>query len=189
MRLRTARGVDLNLQSKIFKALSLEEIRDIAKRHFEDDPQLEATLLKGGLFNTTYKLTLPSAKRELILRLGPVNREYLMPFEHRLMEAECHVYEKLSERQIPCPVVVAVDFSKAYIDRDYMITEFIDSMPLSDEAVPDAAKGSLYEESGKWTAQLHQITGTSFGRVSDILRGCGCDNWGTYLAAINDPGK
>jgi len=139
--------------------------------------------MKGGLFNTTYQIASESTRTAWVLRAGPVRRELLLPFEHRLMEAECLVYGFMEERGIPCPRVTASDFAKREVDRDYTIAEYIESVPLSDEAVPDAAKDVLFEEAGRWTARLHAIEGPKFGRVSDIVKGGGDADWGRYLTA------
>jgi len=170
-------------QSRIFRELSKEEIHELVSLHFGTSDPIEISLLNSGLFNTTYKLDLPSLQRKLILRVGPVNREYLLNYEQNLMEAECYVYDLLSKHQIPCSVVLATDFSKKLIPRDYMITEYIDSTPLSDESIPNEAKCEIYEQVGKWTSEIHKIAGPKFGRVSDILRGEGHDNWGQFLEA------
>ncbi|WP_422661295.1 phosphotransferase [Paenibacillus sp. EC2-1] len=174
-------------QSRIFKELSVKEIHELVTLHFGNSKDIEINLLKGGLFNTTYKLKLLPTLRELVLRVGPVNREYLLDFEQNLMEAECHIYELLTKRGIPCPVLVARDFSKSWIDRDYMITEYMISKPLSDESITSAAKDQLFEQAGKWTAEIHKINGPKFGRVSDILRNEGHDTWEQFLIShINE---
>jgi len=173
----------LHSKSRISKELSETEIRGIVRAQLGVDGELRATLRKGGLFNTTYKIVAPSAGREWILRAGPVHREYLMGFERNLMEAERQVYDLFARSGVPCPVVVACDTSKTIVDRDYMITEYIESVPLSDEAVPEAAKIALYEQAGAAAAKMHGIRGAKFGRVSDLSGGGGNESWGGYLAA------
>jgi aminoglycoside phosphotransferase (APT) family kinase protein len=173
----------MHSKSSISMEMTVEEIRGIVRKHLaacEDDPKI--SLMKGGLFNTTYKITSESTRTAWVLRAGPVRRELLLPFEHRLMEAERLVYGFMEERGIPCPRVTAADFSKQEIDRDYTITEFIESVPLSDEAVPEAASDELYEQAGHWTARLHAVEGTRFGRMSELVQGGGDADWGRYLA-------
>lgn len=168
-------------QSRIFKELSVGEIHDLVSLHFGISKDIEINLLKGGLFNTTYKLNLLSMQREIVLRVGPVNREYLLNFEHNLMATECYIYDLFTKRGIPCPVLLASDFSKSLIDRDYMMTEYINSKPLSDESIPSEVKDQLFEQTGKWTAEIHNNIGPKFGRVSDILRNEGHDDWGQFI--------
>jgi len=104
-----------------------------------------------------------------------------MDFERNLMEAERHTYERFAAAGVPCPVVIACDASKRVADRDFMITEYIESVPLSDESLPEAAKPALYEQAGAAANRMHGIRGESFGRVSVVLRGEGEARWGTYL--------
>lgn len=169
--------------SKIFKELTDEEIQRIVKRHIQPYSGLQITMLKGGLFNTTYKLTLGSPSRELVLRIGPVNRQLLLPYEQDLMKAERYVYELLSSRQIPCPHIVACDTTKSFIDRDYTITEFIPSVPLTDLSAPEEDQVKLYEGIGSWTRRMHGVTGARFGRAADVEQGRGFERWGDFLTA------
>ena len=161
----------LNTQSKIFKEISNEEAQNIIKHYFPTSNIISISLLKGGLFNTTYKLIIDSPYSELILRVGPVNREYLLPFENNLMQAEEYVYKLLAENDIPSPTVVVCDTSKIIIDRDFMITEYIKSVPLSDKSIMESCKNKLYKEVGEYTYKLHSIKGNRFGRVSDFIAG------------------
>jgi aminoglycoside phosphotransferase (APT) family kinase protein len=170
-------------RSKIFEELSFQKINEIVEQQFGKTAGIDILLLKGGLFNTTYKLTLYSPYHELILRVGPVNEEYLLPFELNLMNAESRVYDLLAQKHIPCPTVLVCDSTKSIINRDYMITEFIRSVPLSDETIPEDAKTVLYEQIGERTAMMHSIVGSKFGRVSDIQRNGGYDSWGDFLLA------
>lgn len=169
------------MKSKIFREISEEEARNIITHYFPSSSLVGMTLLKGGLFNTTYKLELTLPHRVLILRLGPVNREYLMPFENNLMQAEEYIYQLMTEEGIPCPVVVVCDTSRNIISRDFMITEFINSKPLSDEAIQGPDKDKLYKEAGEYTRRLHSIHGKSFGRASDYVAGICYATWKDFL--------
>ena len=100
---------------------------------------ISARILTGGLFNTTYLLDIcqkpgdisgqeggdGGGAQRVVLRLGPVNRHLLMPFEHRLMEAETEVYALCETNGIPASQVLAVDTSKKLIDRDFMFVRYI----------------------------------------------------------------
>jgi hypothetical protein len=90
----------MNSQSKIFKEISYEETKKITTHYFPGCKINSISLLKGGLFNTTYKLVLGSPDMELILQVGPVNREFLLPFENNLMRAEEYVNKLLIEKGI-----------------------------------------------------------------------------------------
>lgn len=180
----------LNVKSKIFKEISAEELLNIIKHYFPKSNIVSISLLKGGLFNTTYRLIIDSPHRDLILRIGPVNREYLLAFENNLMRAEEYVYKLLVENNIPSPTVIVCDTSKNIIDRDFMITEYIKSVPLSDESILESCKGKLYQEVGEYIYKLHSIKGSKFGRVSDFVAGISYDTWKEFLIChVNQIGK
>ncbi|MFD0713402.1 phosphotransferase family protein [Paenibacillus sp. GCM10027626] len=177
----------MNLHSRIYQDLTEEMIKEIVRHHFGVSSSVEAIPLKGGLFNTTYKLIFHSSNRELVLRAGPVNRHLLLPFEHDLMSAERRVYDLLTQKGIPCPKVIVCDTTKLMIDRDYMITEYLPSTPLSDPSIPEASQTKLLEETGEWIAQMHAITGNKFGRMApDACDGSDVDWWSFLCKHVQD---
>lgn len=167
-------------QSKIWKSLTGEELERVIKKHFGAG-KVEYRLLPGGMFNTTYLVNLVSRNRKIVLRAGPVNRELLLPFEHQLMQAEFSFYENCRRVGVPVPRVAACDTGKSLLDRDYMITEYIEAVPLSDESVSDEEKEALYEEAGSFAARINGIPGTVFGRVGDAASGKGFSAWSAFL--------
>jgi fructosamine-3-kinase len=171
----------LNKTSKLYKELSSDELDKIIDKHFDETNLYKATLLSGGLFNTTYHILFTASKKEVILRVGPVNRDLLLPFEHHLMHAEEYVYQRMNEYNIPCSQVLVCDTSKSLIDRDYMIVSCITSKPLSELDLSEAMKEKLYHQVGRYTAKIHKITNAQFGRVSEILDGNGYSSWREYL--------
>ncbi|MBQ8639039.1 MAG: hypothetical protein IJ468_07715 [Lachnospiraceae bacterium] len=74
------------MSSFLYRELSSPELESLVSKALKTEI-LSSHLLTGGLFNTTYFVdTVKYGKT--VLRIGPVNRHLLMPFEHRLMEAE-----------------------------------------------------------------------------------------------------
>lgn len=74
------------LTSSLYRECSQEELAVLVAEALGTEMR-SARLLTGGMFNTTY-LVETEGYGKVVLRLGPVNRHLLMPFEHRLMEAE-----------------------------------------------------------------------------------------------------
>ena len=78
------------------------------------------------------------------------------------------------ERGIPVPVVTvsvlpderADDNSLDY--RGYIITEYIDSLPMTSELISPDEKSVLRRELGEITARFNSIEGTRFGRVCNV---------------------
>ena len=160
-----------NRNSRLFRELTRGELAAAVRRHF-GAVDFTACLMDGGLFNTTYLLSLSDGRR-YVLRSGPVNRQLLLPFELRLFLSETAVYKLCHERGIPVPNVVELvlpdDRADSSIDcRGYMITEYIDSLPMTSELISPDEKSALRRELGEITARFNSIEGTRFGRVCDV---------------------
>lgn len=176
----------MNTNSNLYQELSDGEIQTIIKINFNADKPLEIKLLEGGMFNTTYKVSYGDYKKEVVLRVGPVNRNLLMAFEKNLMKAEAYVYEQCNKISVPCSKVLVCDTTKSIIDRDYMIVEYIESIPLSSSAIDKEEKGELYSQVGGHIKKLHSITNSGFGRVSYVMEGKSYGTWYEYLIAEVD---
>ena len=162
--------------SLIARPLTEAEVQLVSARYFPGNTLQKFTVLAGGMFNNTVRLDF-SDRTPVVLRAGPVKRELLIPFELHLMEAEAEVDRLCEEAGIPCSHLLAVDASKTLLDRDLMLVDCLDAVPLSDPSVPPEAKPALYRETGRHMAKLHQIKGPSFGRVWDVSTGQGFQSW------------
>lgn len=171
----------MHTQSSLYRELTGEELDRICMAHLGPGEMEPPRLLEGGYFNTTYLLTQKEPARRLVLRAGPVNTHLLLPFEHRLMQSEQEVYRLFHEHGIPTSHVVACDTSRRLLDRDYMLVDFIESVPLSDPSIADGEREPLYEETGRYAARIHNIPGEGFGRVADVAAGNGCSSWLDWL--------
>lgn len=170
----------MNTTSSLYQELSAQELILLIEQNFCVSLK-NAKLLSGGMFNTTYLIEYGKPLKKAVLRLGPVNRHLLLPFEENLMEAENYVYQLCDERNIPASKVLVCDTSKALINRDYMIVEYIESIPLSDEQINECDKKILYEKTGEYAAMLHAVTGEKFGRVSGLLKGKSYEKWSDFF--------
>lgn len=139
-----------------------------------------ARLLTGGMFNTTY-LVETEGYGKVVLRLGPVNRHLLMPFEHRLMEAEAHVYALCAARGIPASEVLAMDGSKKRIDRDFMFVRYIPAQSMYGMALNPTDNERICRDIGMATAKLHAVTAPRFGRIAEVKNGGGFPTWSGAL--------
>lgn len=155
--------------SRIFSvALGVREIRS-------------ARLLDGGMFNTTYLVDCGEPRLRAVLRLGPVARERLLGFEHGLMRAEesfCSLSRSLG---LPCSEVLAVDTSRAVVDRVYMIVSYIPYVSMYAAGLGDGEKHRLYLELGGYLRRLHSMKGERFGFLSRIAAGGGFERWSDAL--------
>jgi len=171
----------MNPTSNLYRELTAPELDAVVAAHL-GAADYHAAPLKGGMFNTTY-LIAPAAGEKAVLRVGPVNRHLLLPFEENLMDAERHVYERCAPLGIPVPRVLACDSTKQLFDRDYMLTAYIESTALADMDAGEKLKRAVHRETGRYARQMHGLTGGQFGRVSDVLRGKGHARWSDCLQA------
>ena len=72
---------------RLFQEVTTENIKKIFIRSLGESQIWSASLMDGGLFNTTYHVTYGAERKEAALRLGPVNRQFLMGHEENLMRA------------------------------------------------------------------------------------------------------
>ena len=166
----------MNDKSLLFRAEPEQKLRQACLRYLGEE-MTAAQILSGGLFNTTYRLE--TASRKVILRLGPVNRHLLLPYERNLMAAEGDILNLLKSRGIPTSDILALDLSRELFDRDVMVVDCLDALCLSTVEVDQETEGKLCREAGRLTAKIHSITARElpvslekpFGRYANVLSG------------------
>jgi len=171
----------MNRQSNLFQEISIEAIRDIFVGALGEKTIWAASLLGGGMFNTTYLVEYGALHKKAVLRLGPVNRHLLMGFEENLMAAEVYTYSVCQRLGIPCSQVLACDTSKQVVDRDFMLVEYIPSIAMVNAPLAEGKRKELYREMGAYLARLHQVIGGSFGFLSRFCAGQRFETWGGAL--------
>ena len=172
----------MNDKSLLFRAEPEQKLRQACIRYLGEE-MTAAQILSGGLFNTTYRLE--TASRKVILRLGPVNRHLLLPYERNLMAAEGDILNLLKSRGIPTSDILALDFSRELFDRDVMVVACLDALCLSMVEVDQETERKLCREAGRLTAKIHSITARElpvslekpFGRYANVLSGQGGATW------------
>lgn len=167
------------MSSSLYLALSKKEIIEIVLEVLHTEV-CSAQCLTGGLFNTTY-LVETVKYGPVVLRAGPVNRHLLIPFEHRLMEAEEYVYDLCEKHGVPASKILAVDTSKRLIDRDFMFVRYIPSKPMSEIVLGPQDKARICRDIGVATAKLHGIEASRFGRIAEVKDGGGFALWSEAL--------
>ena len=170
------------MDAKIVKTPEPAELDRMVAAAFPAWKTYRTTMLKGGLFNTTYTLESDDAPGEkYVLRVGPVRRELLLPYEHHLMDAECWAYEKMAEVGIPTSEVVHKDTTKTLLDRDFMIVKFIESVQLNRAEMNEEDRYTVFREAGRYCRKMNDIHTEKFGRVGYLVNGGGYDTWSAYI--------
>lgn len=168
--------------SRIFKELNSAEIAKVISNLYGSDSIItDCSLLKGGLFNTTYRVKTNSDNNGIVLRVAPINQHLLFDFEKSMMAAEPLFYEMLQDKNIPTSAVIHHDNSFNVIDREYIVFKYISSVPMNDISVPMHVKSRLYQQLGEIVSLIHNIKNEKFGwkRPANELELY--DNWGTFL--------
>ena len=166
----------VNSGSHLFKELDMLELSALIQNHTNSE-LAEFTLQPGGLFNTTYKITLTDG-RKMILRVGSPRPDLLMYYEKDMMTAEAFVFDAMETARIPCSHVVATG---KVAGRDFMLVDYIESIPLSGVRLSDTERAIIMTESIEALSRLHQMTGPAYGRVAEVLCGRGHPDWYSHV--------
>lgn len=78
----------INRKSSLFQELTEQELKAILMESLGPGEMEPPRLLEGGLFNTTYLVSRTDPPGKYVLRMGPVNRHLVLPYERKLMQAE-----------------------------------------------------------------------------------------------------
>jgi aminoglycoside phosphotransferase (APT) family kinase protein len=82
-----------------------------------------------------------------------------------MMSAEPLLYELLQEQKVPTSKVIHYDSTFSIVDREYIILEYIPSIPMNDPSVPVGAKSALNQLIGEIFSSIHNIQNDHFGWV------------------------
>jgi fructosamine-3-kinase len=91
-------------------------------------------------------------------------------YEYRMMRQEPAIHERLlQETSVPVPRILAFDFSRARVDRDYLIMPMLPGVSLSQAALSRTGRHRALQEWGGYIAQVHSVTdpGNRFGYLGE----------------------
>jgi aminoglycoside phosphotransferase (APT) family kinase protein len=120
--------------------------------------------LVSGRFNTTYRLRFGD-RPPLILRLAPPPEARLFRHEADLMRRECAIQPHLALAGPVIPRLVAADFSRSLVPRDYVLLECLEGTlwsELTDKLTP-LEIASVWHQFGQHVRRIHAIRGPGFG--------------------------
>jgi aminoglycoside phosphotransferase (APT) family kinase protein len=151
-------------RSKIYKELKEEELNKIVTDLFGAKTKISRyNILKGGLFNTTYFIKTNMDKNGVVLRVSPVNQHLLFEFEKDMMSAEPLFHKLLQEHDIPTSTILKHVSKGEVIEREYILSEYIESIPMNDPSLDGIDLQNIYEEVGALAKSIHRITNDRFG--------------------------
>lgn len=148
--------------SIIYKELESNELQKIVADLYGNCAKIkESTILKGGLYNTTY--LVKSDYGDIVIRVGPVNTHLLFDYEKDMMSSEPLFHKLLRNKGIPTSTILKYSPSGTVLDREYIISEYIDSIPMNNPSLSDINLDYIYSSVGSYTKKLHEISNGRFG--------------------------
>jgi aminoglycoside phosphotransferase (APT) family kinase protein len=115
--------------------------------------------IRTGKHNSSY--WVETGHGRFVLRLAPPDTTGLLFYEKLMMRQEPALHALIRERtSIPVAEIVAADFSRAQIDRDYILMRALPGVPLSDADLPPAAVDRALAQVGSSLRRLHALTAT-----------------------------
>jgi len=111
----------------------------------------------AGKFSSVY--SVEGDRRSYVLRVAPPDSVRQLFYEYRMMRQEPAIHSRLlGETDVPVPEIIAHDFSRELIDRDYLIMPRLPGRPLSEAALSGPARELALSQWGRYVAQIHTIT-------------------------------
>jgi len=122
----------------------------------------------SGRFSSAWFVAVKDgpAAGEYVLRIAPSDNVGMLFYERRMMRQEPALHRLIRRRTgVPVPRIVAYDFSRRLIDRDWLIMDRLPGEPLlhSRSGVSAGQLDGILADLGRHVAALHRITGRAFG--------------------------
>jgi aminoglycoside phosphotransferase (APT) family kinase protein len=122
-------------------------------------PEVHLSPIATGKHNTSYWADTPDHGR-FVLRLAPPDETGLLFYERRMMRQEPDLHALIRARTgLPVAEIVAHDFSRTRIDRDWLLMRALPGVPLSD--APHLSSGGLarvLRQIGERLRALHALS-------------------------------
>jgi aminoglycoside phosphotransferase (APT) family kinase protein len=113
----------------------------------------------AGKFSETYAVTNAAVDEEYVLRVAPPDSMLQLFYEYRMMRQEPALHARLaSQTTVPVAPILAHDFSRTLLDRDYLIMRRLPGVPLSDAGLAGLNRDRALREWGGYIAQIHGLS-------------------------------
>lgn len=133
-----------------------------------------------GKFSSTFFVNIPNETSEYVIRISPPDDLLLLFYEKRMMRQEPEIHQLISQKTtIPIPDILAYDFSRKLIDRDFLIMNRMPGTPLSQmqHRLSRQQLMRVFREWGALVAQLHTITREKYGYLGAHHPMHPCTRW------------
>ena len=142
--------------AELFDAGVLEALARPHLPRGSDRPRF--TPIRSGKHNTSYWVDTDGGR--YVLRLAPPDDAGLLFYERLMMRQEPELHELIRARTpVPVAEVVAFDFSRALVDRDYLLMTALPGVPLGEvRGLGRARLGGVLRQVGGYLRDLHALT-------------------------------
>ncbi len=150
---------------KLKARVSNKIIQRIVKQALGKNERIQRiSILRGGLFNSSCKITLNN-KKAVVLRVGPPAGKALLGHEKGLLRRETAIAEALWNNGLPVPAVLAKDFTHRLIKRDYILQEYKEGQNwhYQQKRLTKRENSRLYRQLGEMARRIHSVKDTPKG--------------------------
>jgi aminoglycoside phosphotransferase (APT) family kinase protein len=129
----------------------------LVRHHIPDASGLRFTPISTGKHNSSY--WVDGDRERLVLRLAPPDETGLLFYERQMMRQEPELHALIrAHTSIPVAEVVAYDFSRTHINRDYLLLTRLPGTPLSEASLLSRSQRSqVLRQVGVYLRQLHGL--------------------------------
>jgi aminoglycoside phosphotransferase (APT) family kinase protein len=112
----------------------------------------------AGKFSEVFSVTQPLRREEYVLRVAPPDSLRQLFYEVRMMRQEPSIHRRLlAETKVPVPPILAADFTRSQIDRDFLVMPRLPGVPLSEAALSREGQARALRQWGHWVRQIHGL--------------------------------
>jgi aminoglycoside phosphotransferase (APT) family kinase protein len=141
------------------EVLALKKLGALVANYLNVEPvELQLVPIATGKHNASFWVV--AEQHRWVLRVAPPDSTGLLFYERRMMRQEPLLHELIRSRTtLPVAKIIAADFSRADLDRDYLLLTALPGVPLSDAPFlkADQREQTLYQV-GSYLRQLHELT-------------------------------
>jgi fructosamine-3-kinase len=111
----------------------------------------------AGKFSDTFEVAGDGG--QYVLRVAPSDSVLQLFYERRMMRQEPAIHRRLlAETSVPVPRIVAHDFSRTLIDRDYLIMPKLPGEVVGRAGLSGEAADRAFGQWGRYVAEIHGLT-------------------------------
>ncbi len=112
----------------------------------------------AGRFSETFEVSDRNGA-EYVLRVAPPDSVLQLFYEYRMMRQEPAIHRRLlDETSVPVPEILASDFSRTLLDRDFLVMPRLPGVPLSEAGLTREGYARALYQWGHYVAEIHGLT-------------------------------